>query len=135
MLCIVGLARIAPPDRASVGVWGGVPGVCCGMGDWDGSETKFSEDLDALESLSRGDGAPLFLLGGSGEGEPLDLPGGGDSSELEGRKGGKLRGTVLSSVHLPFLDLVSRVKSVLPYLILVLMSPGFNPGAVLTDLA
>ena len=103
------------------------------------SDTRLSEDLDALDIRSRGDGAPLFLFGGGGEGEPLDLPGGGDASELtetlEDKRGGRLGGKVLTSVHLPFLDFVRRTKSAFPYLIFVLMSPRLDPGAVLTVLA
>ena len=34
ILCVPGLSWATPTDRASEGVYGGVPGVCCGVGDW-----------------------------------------------------------------------------------------------------
>ena len=93
-------------------------------------------DLEVLLGLSRGDEAALLLAGG----EPLDLPGGGDTvldspGVPGGCRGGRLVRSNLASLQWPFRGFIISVKSSMPYLTLVFISPGLRPGAVLMSIA
>ena len=109
-----------------------------------------TNDLVILAPFSRGDEAPLLLVGGLAggeppllleavEGDPLGRPGGGEPDVCAGpgggRRGGKFSVLRNSCVQRPFLGLDRRMKSCRPYLTFVFTSPGLRPGAVLRTLA